>query len=63
MKKHYETPESVVTRVELESPICGGSVKFDTANDKVVINEQDFADVTNNDFSDKPFEVTTTDGN
>lgn len=25
-KKIYEQPESAVTRVELESPICGGSV-------------------------------------
>lgn len=25
MKKHYETPVSVVTQVRLESPICGGS--------------------------------------
>ncbi len=28
MKKIYEQPETVVTRVELESPICSGSTTF-----------------------------------
>lgn len=27
-KKNYEQPETAVTRVELESPICTGSTKF-----------------------------------
>lgn len=28
-KKIYEQPESAVTRVELESPICGGSAQIE----------------------------------
>ena len=28
-KKNYEQPETAVTRVELESPICTGSVKME----------------------------------
>lgn len=27
-KKNYEQPETAVTRVELESPICTGSTNF-----------------------------------
>lgn len=34
-KKIYEQPESAVTRVELESPICGGSAQ-------IVNNQGDF---------------------
>lgn len=32
-KKIYEQPESAVTRVELESPICGGSVDITSNHD------------------------------
>lgn len=32
-KKIYEQPETVVTQVELESPICSGSANF-TGDDK-----------------------------
>lgn len=28
-KNNYEQPETVVTRVELESPICSGSVSME----------------------------------
>lgn len=28
-KKNYEQPETAVTRVELESPICGGSAQIE----------------------------------
>jgi hypothetical protein len=57
-KKQYEQPETAVTRVELESPICSGSVQFDTTHEKVKINSQDFADMNgSNDFSANPWEV------
>lgn len=56
-KKQYEQPETAVTRVELESPICSGSVKIGATVD-VKINNQDFADMNNtNDFSGNPWDV------
>lgn len=31
-KKIYRQPETIVTRVELESPICGGSIDITAQN-------------------------------
>lgn len=33
MKKNYVRPLTAVTRVELESPICGGSVEITNPNE------------------------------
>ena len=42
MKKIYEQPETVVTRVELESPICAGSPDITAESPNGVgIQEQD----------------------
>lgn len=41
-KKIYEQPESAVKRVELESPICSGSVDITSNHDKALsIESQD----------------------
>ena len=47
MKKNYVSPLTAVTRVELESPICGGSVEITNPN-----NQQGFIDaqMTNKTF-------------
>lgn len=46
-KKVYQQPETAVTRVELESPICSGSVDITNPNsDYGRIEEQKF----NNEF-------------
>lgn len=57
-KKVYQQPETAVTRVELESPICSGSVQLggDTEH-KVDINSQTITEDTNNDFSNNSWEV------
>lgn len=58
-KKVYQQPETAVTRVELESPICSGSVQFggDTEH-KVDINNQTIVDQdANNDFSNNTWGV------
>lgn len=62
-KKSYMAPETEVTRVEIESEICGGSVEFGKAeNDPnaIVANEQgingDFGKA--NDFSSDTWEMT-----
>lgn len=51
-RKNYVSPECVVTRVELESPICSGSVEMTAepgiGTDAQVVNE---AFEKNNDFS------------
>ena len=41
-KKIYEQPETAVTRVELESPICSGSVDITNNGDAgIAIESQD----------------------
>lgn len=35
MKKNYVRPLTAVTRVELESPICGGSVEITNPNEEI----------------------------
>lgn len=59
-KKNYEQPETAVTRVELESPICTGSVNMTaqsptevTSAEAQTVNqtfasENDFTGVDNN---------------
>lgn len=57
-KNNYEQPETVVTRVELESPICSGSSNFvgegqpgvNIANQEVTTPDKD-GDRFLNDFS------------
>lgn len=44
MKKIYEQPETVVTRVELESPICAGSPDITAESPNgVTIKSQDIS--------------------
>lgn len=52
-KKHYESPHSAVLRVQLETPICGGSVDIANPSDPKLgaIEEQSI----NNDFSSDAF--------
>lgn len=51
-KKNYEQPQTVVTQVKLESPICSGSVQFGGETDaKVDINKQEVISNQVNDFS------------
>lgn len=43
-KKSYKAPETEVTRVEIESEICGGSVEFgkdENAPNAIVANQQE----------------------
>ncbi len=60
-KKSYMAPETEVTRVEIESEICGGSVEFGKESDKnqIVANEQgingDFSKA--NDFSSDTWDM------
>lgn len=57
-KKLYVQPETAVTQVELESPICSGSVQFgDDVNTRVDINNQTIEESVNNDFSDNSWSV------
>lgn len=51
-KKIYEQPLTAVTKVELESPICSGSVKMeaDTPNNNQETGTE--AQVVNTDFAD-----------
>lgn len=54
-KKNYEQPETAVTRVELESPICTGSTNFvgeGTEKQGVNINTQAVIETNKNDFSE-----------
>lgn len=61
-KKNYEQPETVVTRVELESPICSGSTNFvgeeetgvNIASQEVITPDKD-GDRYLNDFSGTPW--------
>lgn len=40
-KNNYEQPETLVTRVELESPICSGSAKLtNEGNEGIAIQDQ-----------------------
>lgn len=52
-KKIYQQPETTVTRVELESPICNGSVNYvgEEGNKSVNIKSQDVVETDKNDFS------------
>ena len=61
-KRIYVAPETEVTRVEIESAICSGSVDFGTdAEKKITISSQDFAsDVTTNDFSNDAWNLSST---
>lgn len=60
-KKLYVQPETAVTQVELESPICSGSVMYDTEEKHVQINNQNFADMSgSNDFSNDAWQVDNT---
>lgn len=57
-KKIYEQPETAVTRVELESPICSGSVDIQNPDSNLGrIEEQKF----NNDFMSGENDAFTTD--
>ena len=63
-KRIYLPPSMAVREVELESPICGGSVQFGKEADVLIdINEQSFAEINNNDFSNAGWEVPGTDEN
>lgn len=61
-KNNYEQPETVVTRVELESPICSGSSNFvgedqpgvNIAKQNVTTPDKD-GDRFLNDFSNTPW--------
>ncbi len=60
-KQPYESPDITVTRVELESSICSGSVDF-VGKDKqqgVTISSQQVVDMNGtNDFSSNEWNVT-----
>lgn len=59
-KQPYESPDITVTRVELESSICSGSVDF-VGKDKqqgVTISSQQVVDMNGtNDFSNNEWKV------
>lgn len=62
-KKLYEQPETAVTNVELESPICSGSVQFGgDAEKNVSINNQSVTDA-GNDFSNETWTIDHTQTN
>lgn len=57
----YVAPHFSLSIVEVESPICAGSVQFGGPTDKkITINTQDVVDATNNDFSGSAWEVDNT---
>lgn len=57
-KKLYQRPQTAVMQVELESPICSGSVQFGgDVNTKVDINNQNIIEDSANDFSDNSWSV------
>lgn len=57
-KKIYQQPETVVTRVELESPICSGSTQFKGEEASGVnIASQEVIQETTNDFSENPWGI------
>lgn len=53
-KKHpYAAPQTSVSRVEVESAICGGSVDITNPNEEYgKINEQEFNNNFSGDFSE-----------
>lgn len=60
-KKLYQRPQTAVMQVELESPICSGSVMYATEEKHVQINNQNFADMNgSNDFSNDAWQVDNT---
>lgn len=50
-KKVYLPPKITALKVEIESPICAGSVEFKGEYADVKISDQDFATLENNDQS------------
>lgn len=58
-KKIYEQPETAVTRVELESPICSGSVDI-TAQSPADATMTEPQEVNNNFADDNNFGSTST---
>lgn len=56
-KRHYLPPETKVVRIEVESPICTGSVVTSSTND-IEINGQAYNESWNetSDFSDKTWD-------
>lgn len=61
-KMAYESPEISVTKVELESPICSGSVEFAGPDNKgITIKNQSYAEGSEaNDFSKESWDIQTT---
>ncbi|MDE6510132.1 MAG: hypothetical protein K2K99_08055 [Muribaculaceae bacterium] len=60
-KKIYQQPETVVTRVELESPICSGSVDITVESpNNTSVNAQEVSDFGGaNDFYGGTWDETT----
>ncbi len=56
-KKNYEAPDLNVSRVEVESSICGGSVDFGDREKPIVIDDQAFNPGTENDFSGQAWDM------
>lgn len=57
-RSDYIAPFTEVTRVEVESAICSGSVQFGDGKEKfIVINDQSFNTGTENDFSDQAWDM------
>lgn len=58
-KKAYSQPQSAVTRVELESPICSGSVVVQNPATDYKIENQTVNDGFQGDFSGQTWDSST----
>lgn len=50
-KRHYVAPTTTLHQIEVESPICGGSVISPTQEQNITIKEQEFNTKWNGDFT------------
>lgn len=57
LKRTYTPPRMDVSEVELESPICSGSVQFGDREKSIVIEDQSFNAGTENDFSGQAWDM------
>lgn len=56
--KNYQSPSTAISRVQLESAICDGSVTYTGPDEKgVQISGQEVATTENNDFTGQNWEV------
>ena len=57
-KSKYCRPSTQLAVISCESPICAGSVDFNgDADHQITINNQEFADDQNNDFTSSSWDM------